>query len=196
MPVIADLDLTITPSAALYTSPVPDNAIAVNESTAQGRHAIILDFNDTEGLYTRDLGTIFSWPTNAGTILDVWQPSIALMDDDVYDRLSFHALMSSLGLVGWGHIREMSIPFASATDLTLLLNFGLGAVPASISLTIPNSGGAETKTRVLLPPNKFKLCEIFLSSTQPFKLWSADMELKCRSWGSTGPYQIVRPLSG
>lgn len=196
MPVIADLQLSITPSAALYTAPVDDADITVNESVDGGRHAIILDFNDTEGLYVRDLGTIFAWPTTAGTILDVWQPSIALMDDDVYDRLSFHSLMNSLGLTGWGHIREMNIPFASTTDLTLLLSFGEGAVPPFISLTIPNSGGQETKTKVTIPPNKFKLVEIFLSSAQPFKLWGSDLELKIRSWGSEGPYQIVRPIAG
>jgi hypothetical protein len=196
MPYITDLGLTITPSAALYTQPVADGVISVNESSAQGRKAIVLDFNNSEGLYVRDLGTILQWPTSLGTVLDIWQPSIIPLDDDVYDRLSFHFLMKSLGGVGWQHVREMNIPFASTTDLTLLLTFGVGAVPASITLNIPNSGGQETKTKVTLPPNKFKIAEGFLSSTQPFKLWGSDLELKIKSWGSSEPYRIVRPMSG
>ena len=193
---IADLQLTITPAYALYTQTVPDGQLSVNESMVQGRHAIILDFNDTEGLYTRDLGTIFSWPTTAGTILDVWSPSVALMDDDVYDRLSYHFLMTALGMVGWAHVREINLAFESTTDLTLLLSFGVGASPASISLTIPNSGGQEAKVKVVMPPNKWKLVEGFLSSTQPFKFWSTDMQFKLKSWGSSGPYQVARPFQG
>ncbi len=197
MPVIASLNLTITPTYALNTQTVPDNQITVNDSVAQGRHQIVLDFDNTEGLYVRDLGTIFSWPTVEGPILDIWQPSIVLMDDDVYDRISYHFLMTSLGMSGWGHVREMNLPFASSTDLTLLLSFGVGAVPASLTITpIAHSSGLETKLKVTLPPNKFKIIEGFLSSTAPFKFWGNDMELKVKQWGSSGPYQIVKPVSG
>lgn len=196
MPLIADLSLTITPSAALYTQPVPDGQITVNESSVQGRKAIILDFNNNEGLYVRDLGTIFQWPTAAGTVLDIWQPSIIPMDDDIYDRLSFHFTMKSLGLTGWGHIRELNLPFAATANLNLLLTFGLGAYPTSISLTIPHSGGVETKVKVTIPPCKFKLLEGFISSSQPFKLWANDLELKIKSWGSAESYRVVRPFSG
>src|SRR5271165_4291936 len=104
---IADLSLTITPYTALYTSAVPDSAMTVNESVTQGRHAVILDFNDSDGLYSRDLGVAFQWPTVADTILDLWQPSIIPSDDDLYNRLSYHFLISALGLTGWGHVREL-----------------------------------------------------------------------------------------
>lgn len=196
MPVISDLQLTITPSAALYTQNVPDSQITVNESVSQGRHAIILDFNNSEGLYVRDLGTIFSWPTGVGTVLDVWQPSIIPLDEDVYQRMSFHFLMKSLGGVGWQHVREINLAYAATAPLTLLLSFDDAAVPSSISLTIPASVGQETKAKVIMPPNKFKLVEGFLSSTQPFLFWSNDMQMKLRSWGSSDPYRIEKPFSG
>lgn len=195
MPVITPLKLTITPTYALYTQTVPDGQIAVNDSVTQGRHAIILDFNNTEGLYTRDLGTIFQWPVGARTALDVWQPSIALMDDDVYDRLSYHALMSSLGMEGWGHVRIMNVAYASTAPLSLTLNFGAGAYPGSLNVALPASP-SETKAKVLLPANKWKLVEVFISSAQPWKLWSTDMEMQIGQWGRSGTYRNVRPVSG
>jgi len=54
----------------------------------------------------------------------------------------------------------------------------------------------ETKTKVTLPSNKWKLAEIFLSSPEPFLFWGADFQLKIRNWGSTDPYRIVKPVQG
>lgn len=193
---ISDLQLTITPASALYTSPVPDSALTVNESVTQGRHSIILDFNNSDGLYARDLGTIFQWPTSAGTVLEVWQPSIIPLDEDRYQRMSFHFLIKDLGGVGWNHVREMNVPYTSSAALTVLLTFDNGAVPSSITLTLPSSGGTPTKLKVTMPPNKWKQCEGFLSSTQPFLLRDTDLEFKTKSWGSSEPYRIVKPFSG
>lgn len=193
MPVIADLELTITPYTALYTQPVSDSLISVNESSSEGRTAIILDFNSSEGIYSRDLGTIFSWPTTNEIAIDVWQPSIAPMDGEIYDRLSYHCLFTSLEGQGWQHAREMNVAHASTSDLTLLLNFDQGA---PITLTIPNSSGATIKTKVTLPPNKWKMVEIFISSAQPFKMWTNDLEMKVKSWGSAEAYRLLRPVSG
>lgn len=192
MPFFPGPALTVTPCTALYTSPVPDSALTSNEDTSQGRHAIIIDFNDSDGLLARDMGTILQWPTVAHTVIDVWQPSIIPLDDDVYQRMSFHCLMKSLGLKGWGHIREMNIAHQSTADLTLLLTFDQWP---DITLTVPNSNGSEIKQKVIIPPNKFKLVEVFISSPQPFKLWGSDLEMKLKSWGETGPYRIVKPVA-
>jgi hypothetical protein len=193
---ISDLQLTITPSASLYTAPVPDSSLAVNESATSGRHAIILDFNDPDGLYVRDLGCIFQWPTVAKTVLDIFQPSIIPLDDDLHYRLSYHFLIKSLNGVGWNHVRELNVAFNSTTDLTVLFTFDDGAVPQSITLTVPNSGGEYAKTKITLPPNKWKLIEGFISSPEPFLLWDSDLELKTKSWGSHQGYKIERPFSG
>lgn len=193
---ISDLQLTITPASALYTSPVPDSALTVNESVTQGRHSIILDFNNSEGLYARDLGTIFQWPTSAGTVLEVWQPSIIPLDEDRYQRMSFHFLIKDLGGVGWNHVREMNVPYTSSAALTVLLTFDNGAVPSSITLTLPSSGGTPTKLKVTMPPNKWKQCEGWISSSQPFLFRNTDMEMKIGHWGRTESYRIVKPFSG
>ncbi len=193
MPVIADLELTITPYSALYTQAIPDSAIAVNESVTQGRHAIILDFNNSEGLYSRDLGTVFSWPIGSGTILDVWQPSITPLDDDLYNSLSYHFLINALGMTGWGHVRELNIAHNATADINLLLSFDQWP---DINITIPNSGGATTKTKVIVPVNKAKMVEGWLSSSQPFMLWGESCELKLGQWGRSEPYRVLKPFAG
>jgi hypothetical protein len=107
--------------------------------------------------------------------------------------LNWQAEMTSLGMVGWGHVREMNIAHVSTADLTLILTFD--AWP-TITLTIPNSGGVQNKTKVTLPPNKFKLIGLQIFSSAKFRLFADDLELKIKHWGSTEAYQILRPFGG
>jgi hypothetical protein len=190
---VSDLSLFIIPATALYDNLIPHSQLSVSETAVQGRREIIVDFNGSEGMWKRDLGTIFTWSLTSRTALYVWQPSIIPfpMGDDIYYRLSFHALMSSLGMVGWGHVREMNIAHQSTADLTLLLTFDTG--PA-ITLTVPNSGGQYAKTKVTIPANKFKMVEVLVSSAAPFKLYGSDLEMKIRQWGSDGVYQVQKPV--
>lgn len=88
MPVISDLSLTITPSLALYTSLVADANITAQETSNEGRKSIVLDFFNGDGLYSRDIGTIFQWPVQARTVIHVWQPSLLPLPEGIYDRAS------------------------------------------------------------------------------------------------------------
>lgn len=190
---VPDLSLFIGPATALYANPVPTAQIAVNESNTQGRNAIILDFNNSEGLYARDLGVVFSWPISSKTVLDLWQPTIIPEQDDLYNRLSYHFLINALGLTGWGHIRELNIAHNATANINLLLQFDQWP---DINITIPHSGGLTTKVKVVLPAQKFKMVEGFLSSSQPFMLWGESCELKLGQWGRAEGYKVLKPFSG
>jgi hypothetical protein len=72
--------------SALYTNQLSDANIVVSSSTAQGRTESVLDFNQGEGLNSRDIETAFSWPISAGTVLYVWQPSVEPYPENTYDR--------------------------------------------------------------------------------------------------------------
>ena len=291
MPVISDLQLTITPATGLYTNPIPDTEITASETQAGSRSAIVLDFNSGDGLYARDLGCTFQAPMSSGTILYVWQPSVLAQPETIYDRgsdwddggtpgdkfiqgcmieansfntaktffledsdtLTLHPLnecpatfngqseiafscapftahscrvistdgvawqvfnsrlvfepwpeaclnwqteMTSLGMIGWAHAREANIAYLSNAPVNLVLTFD--AWPA-IALTLPNSNGLQSKLKVTLPANKWKLIGLQASSasaTLPFRLWASDMQLKIKTWGSTEAYQIVKPFGG
>jgi hypothetical protein len=86
MPVIADLQLTISPYTSLYNNLIPDAVINTYETTGEGRNEIVLDFNAGAGVFGRDLGTIFQWPTALGTVLYDWQPSLIAQPEGVYGR--------------------------------------------------------------------------------------------------------------
>lgn len=85
---IPDLALFIGPSTELYKNPIAAAVIKTFETLDEGRNAIVLDFNNSDGLYSRDLGTIFEWPVALHDVLYVWQPSIIPMPETIYGRAS------------------------------------------------------------------------------------------------------------
>lgn len=288
MTVISDLALTITPYTALYTAPVLDANIVASESTVEGRNTVVLDFNQGDGIYSRDIGCKFSWPLPSRNVLYEWQPSLIPMPEGVYNRpgdwddggtpgakfiqgvivdadsfgaaktfalqasddLALHTLletpatfikrteiafscvpfiahsarlvstdgvewrvwgsrmvfqpypeltknwtteMTSLGLVGWGHLREINIPHVSTDDLLLTISFD--SWPA-ITATIPNSGGTMQKVKITMPANKFKLAQFSLTSEESFRIFVPDVEVKLGQWGRTDSYRILKPFGG
>src|SRR5579859_737846 len=114
---IPDLTLFIEPASALYTSLVPHAAVTFSETELQGHKEIVVDFNGSNGLWTRDLGTIFTWSLTAKTVLYFWQPSIIPDEIEVLDRLVFHALTSSVGTTNWSHAREANLEYISTSDI-------------------------------------------------------------------------------
>lgn len=100
---------------------------------------------------------------------------------------------TSHGLQGWQHLRELNIAHISTADLTLTIVPDVGSV---MVLTVPNSGGVHTKTKVTVPANKFKIVNYRISSTAPFRNFAQDMECKVGPWGRTDSYSIVRPFGG
>jgi hypothetical protein len=104
--------------------------------------------------------------------------------------------MTSLGNVGWQHIREFNIEHISTTDLTLTLVFDTGAVPSTLVMTVPNSGGLQAKTKITSPVNKFKLVSYRLSSSAPFRHFKEGMECKVGMWGRQDGYRVIKPFGG
>jgi hypothetical protein len=288
---ISDLGLNIAPATELYQNFILPSQIAVSESNSEGRTAIVMDFNQGDGLYSRDIETAFTWAVGSRLALRVWQPSLIKMPEQVFGRpsdwddggtpgakyiqgiiveadsfnlpktfqlqssddLSINALnevpatfpkqttksfscvtpfvahsvrivatdavawrvwksnlvfepwpeqttnwqteQTSLGLMGWGHIREMNVAYASANPLTVVLTFDSWP---TITFTLPSSGGAlvQAKTKVTIAPNKFKLVSFRIFSTAPFYLFEQDLEVKCKQWGSTGPYNVLKVIGG
>lgn len=104
--------------------------------------------------------------------------------------------MTSFGIEGWMHAREVNIEHISTADLVLTLIFDPGGAPAQIAVTIPNSGGLQAKTKVTLPANKFKLASRRLSSSAPFRVFEEGVECKVGQWGRTAGYRNVRQIGG
>ena len=105
---------------------------------------------------------------------------------------------TSHDMMGWQHLREMNLAYKSTTTLTLtlVLQGNPTDVLPTITLTIPSSGGLETKCKTIIPANKFKLISYRLSAASPFTVFKERCESKIRYWGSSGPYSIIKPFGG
>ena len=101
---------------------------------------------------------------------------------------------TSLGLVGWGHCREMNIAYISTVGLTLTLLFDSWP---TITLSLVSTGGNFRKTKLTVPANKFKLMQPAIVGPNPgFRLFAPDLEVKVGQWGRNEPYRVVRPFGG
>ena len=95
------------------------------------------------------------------------------------------------GLPGWQHIREVWIPLRSTASAALTITVDGIAYNYSIGST----GGALNK--VWLPTGGLKGRIFQYSITEPttgVRVYQKDIEVRCKSWGTSGGYQIVRPL--
>lgn len=105
--------------------------------------------------------------------------------------------LGSFAGVGWQHLRELNIAYLSNTAITLVFNTdtGNGSI-APVTITIPSSGGTQTKLKIIPTFNKFKLLGLSFTSSAPFALWLPDLQLKVRSWGDSSPYRLLKPFGG
>lgn len=106
----------------------------------------------------------------------------------------FQTEFTSHGSVGWNTIGELTLSHVSTADLTVTLQFDQWP---TITLTIPNSGGVQLKgPRMPVPDNKFKLVSYRVTSSQPFRLFKEQCEIKLGMWGRADAYRVVNPFGG
>ena len=117
--------------------------------------------------------------------------------------LEWHTESTGHGIEGWQFLKELNVEHISTADLTLTLIADTGA---TVTVTIPNSGGKQAKTLVGVPSQwtnglnpaapKFKLVGYNFTSTAPFRLWREDLEVKVGQWGRGDNYQVLKPFGG
>jgi hypothetical protein len=100
------------------------------------------------------------------------------------------------GMNGWLMMQPvMNISHISSADLTVTLVFDQNPGGA-ITLTVPNSGGLQIKTKITVPVCKFKLVSYRVSSTQPFFLFADQCEVGIGMWGRGESFTTVKPFGG
>lgn len=80
--------LNISPATELYQVFVPASAMAVSEYITEGRTAAVIDFNAGDGIYSRDIETMFAWGLTSHYAIRVWQPSEIPMPENQFNRPS------------------------------------------------------------------------------------------------------------
>jgi hypothetical protein len=113
-------------------------------------------------------------------------------------QTNWYVELTSLGGEGWQHLEPvMNVEYISTTPiiLTFTVDAGNGSI-APQTITIPSSGGLQTKMKLELTYNKWKIIGFDLAASAPFNLFAEGVEVKVRSWGDSGPARLVKPWGG
>lgn len=103
----------------------------------------------------------------------------------------------AIGGKGWQTLGPvLVVEYSSSSPITLTgyaadANNGSYGPPA---ITIPSSGGAMTKLKLVCGPSKWKLLWFKFTSTAPFQLDLEGFVVQVKDWGSTGAYREVQPF--
>jgi len=106
----------------------------------------------------------------------------------------WEARETSHGQIGWQHLRDANIAIRSTSAVVLTLTFDSTVTQ---TYTLPSTVGARQKLYVPFHANKFKLVRYSLDSsdpTQPFRLYSSDLEVRVKPWVTQLGYTIVKPV--
>lgn len=97
---------------------------------------------------------------------------------------------TALGQNGFLHAREMWVPYAApgSSVFSVIVDGGTPVTLATLS-----SSTSPSKQYVVLPPLKGKYWQWTASGTG-LQIYENDLEVLVKSWGSTGPYQRVKPF--
>ena len=177
--------LTLAFYSAQFGSSVPELA-----STLTGSGVLTSYIVDAGGVAVdvSDLEVVLSWSTGSGNELDLWQPVLMPLPASILSRRTDGISVGK----GYQHVYLVNATFAATAPITLTLNTDQGI----FSQTWPASGTLAVLTRVMekMPPNKFKVCEYQIASTDPFYLFT--MEVHVGEWGRSGSYTVINPFEG
>jgi hypothetical protein len=127
------------------------------------------------------------WPTPEGAWTKLpFPPSV----------VEWQTQMTSMGGRAWQHIREMNVAYLSTAPLFLTLTFDPGAYPGEIIIPIPSSNGYQSKIKITVPENKFKLVSFRMSGASAFRVFAEDFVVKIGDWGRQGTYREESPIGG
>jgi len=160
-----------------------------------GEDDYLIDFTNASGADVQDLGLVLSFPLGSGDWLKEWQPDWTEIPEPI---AAWRTGMLSYGLDGWLHIPWLRFAYQSTSIVTLKLITDQGA---TATLTIPSSGGVPAKFFTWVPSNvsgksmKFRMLEWTADAGgKPFTVFSADIEVAIKPWGTTAGYQTLRPF--
>ena len=151
-----------------------------------------LNTSNSNGQLARNAGLLITWSSaSAAPVLYEWQPWF--YDTGTVLRTSWASLPTSHGLEGWQHMREGYLPFLMPVAGTVNLIVTIDGV-AQVMYPFNPTANRLQKLLVDFLPAKGLMYEWQLQSSTPFLIFAKDLEIKAKSWGSTGPYLTLKPF--
>jgi hypothetical protein len=99
---------------------------------------------------------------------------------------------TALGQNGFSHCRELWIAYQCAIPNAVIAAIVDGAAPVTLA-TLPATTSGPVKLYFPTPPLKGKYWQI-TGTGSGLQLYERDIEFLSKSWGSSGPYQRLRPF--
>lgn len=137
---------------------------------------------------SQSLGLKLSW-NDQGVQSKVfsWQPTYTVEAEEIIDRASDPTNFGLKGFTATGPY--MIVSHQSTQDITFTFTRSIGTTVLTTAVTIPNSGGVQTRTLVELPPMKGLLWQMRAQSSAKFQIWNEESVIIVRAWD--GDYQEV-----
>lgn len=134
--------------------------------------------------------------TDDGIPWRVWNTNLVYQPFPEQTRL-WQTELTSIGGVGWQHLRLMNLEYISVAPITLTftVDTGNGSI-APGAITIPSSSGTQTKLFLQMSYNKWKLISFMASCSAPMNLFLEGLEVWVRSWGDSSVYRKIKPFAG
>lgn len=155
--------------------------------TGSGRQQVPLTLSDVIAF---NLEFEVSTVCGAGLNPIIYQFDILWRAEPVYLK-HFEVRPTSHDLPGFQFIRDMYVALRSTADITLSLVLD---ETTTQTYTIPSTAGKRVKTYLPIHPNKYKLVQYIFDSSEQFKLYETDSEVRLRDWNVPFSYIVRKPF--
>lgn len=176
--VIFDLDPGgATDAFPVIITPYINGEAAVESSiavTGSGRQQVPLDLSD---VYAFNMEFEIAWTRNAAINPIIYQLDILYRVEPAAVK-HWETRESSLGQVGFQHVRDLYVAIRSTADVTLQVM--ADGVP--VNYTLPSTAGLRRKLFLGMTSNKGKLYRFVFDSAQEFRIYADDCETRAKPW--------------
>jgi hypothetical protein len=172
--------------AQLDNASVSGPATTLNTTT---RTQVAVPVN-TDWQIAKNINLDLQWNMN-GTRAEffIWEPRYTESGANLY-AFSWSTSYISHGMPGYFYHGYLYLAHNSTADLTFDIIGELGTVETTV--TISNSGGADHKDFIRLPPTKGKLFKYTVYSTAQFRVFGEESELLVKPWGIAAAWTSIK----
>ena len=132
-----------------------------------------------------------------GNLVGCVDGSIRLLVSDGEETPTVIVATPAIGGTGWQHIYELTVEYASELPIAIsfvAVDVGNGSY-ASNPITLPSTGGVQTKYTTKVSANKWKWLQFVFSSSDPdMQVNLEGFAVEQKAWGDAGFYKPVQPF--
>lgn len=97
---------------------------------------------------------------------------------------------TTLDQMGFAHLRDMYLSLQSSATVTLIVTVD----GVDHTFTVPSTAGVHSKVYIVADVMKGKEWVFTLTSSAGFRVFQKDIEVRAKTWGSAGAYQVLQPF--